>query len=325
MNKFKKTLMAGVTAGMLMTSTAGMAGGSWLGAGLSAAGTLYSGAMLFFNGGDIVHMLAGNVDAAEILAEALVLYQMTRTEDVWDPEPADEYEKAAENNGGSGGCSGGGGSSGDNGVSVENLSQTLAFVAASLKNVGIEAIGVSPALSDISSAETRTKILGQLGYFQKKNSKSSGSSTTSESNKVPEAGSCEASYSICLKDMTDSQRDEVAVRQKVNEQNFGTAGITHAELGLKAVQQAIAHDGGSSVGKVGTSSSSEKVTIGGTTSVQGLTGLIGTGKNTVAAMKIVALMNLELAQRLNQGNMMQGSTLTVEAARAFPKTAEITD
>ena len=45
----------------------------------------------------------------------------------------------------------------------------------------------------------------------------------------------------------------------------------------------------------------------------------------MAAQKIVALMNLELAQRLNQGNALQGSTLVIEAARALPNTSVMTD
>ena len=51
----------------------------------------------------------------------------------------------------------------------------------------------------------------------------------------------------------------------------------------------------------------------------------GTATDVVSAMKIVTMMNMELAQRLNQGNMLQGATLTIEAARALSDTAGITD
>ena len=129
--------------------------------------------------------------------------------------------------------------------------------------------------------------------------------------------------------MSVQEEDAVRTTQKVNEQNFGTAGIAHAELGLKSVQQAIANDGDSAVGnagtKVGSDQANASLATSQTTSVQDLSKLIGTGANTAAAQKIVALMNLELAQRLNQGNMMQGAALTIEAARAFPKTSGITD
>jgi hypothetical protein len=124
--------------------------------------------------------------------------------------------------------------------------------------------------------------------------------------------------------------EEAAVRstQKLNEQDFGTAGITHATLGLRAVQQANVNDGNSnsSVGKTGADISSDSVNVvlvgNQKPSVQSLSSLIGQ-ENTVAAMKVVALMNLELAQRLNQGNMMQGASLTIEAARAFPEVENI--
>ena len=320
MKHFRKTLMAGVMASVLMTSAPGTAG-SWLGAGFSALGMLYGAAMAYLNGGEVVNMLFGNIDPSQLAAEGLVLYQMYNIKDTWDPEPADEYQQAAQSNGA--GCGGGASM-----PTYSSMIQKLPFMAASLQNVGIEAIDVGIGLAEIVSEETRSKILENLAWLQEKGSKTTTSSSdTTETEENPGAGSCSASYSVCLRDMTSEEENAVSSLQKVNEQNYGTAGIAHAELGLKSVQQAIVNDGGSSVGRAGATASSENVTLaaGTTTSVQDLSKLIGTGANTVASMKIVALMNLELAQRLNQGNMMQGSSLTIEAARAFPNTSGITD
>ena len=326
MKQFKKTLMAGVVAGVLMASVPGMAGGNtgaYISIGASAASMVLT--LLLPPPWTVIGV---NIDAAQLIAEYFVYDAMKETTFIWDPEPAEEYQQAAQDNGGSGG-------SGSGGVDYSSVVQTLSFQTASLQNVGIEAVDVGTELTEIASADTRSKILEKLGWLQEKGSKSSsttaittsGSSTTSSSGANTGAGSCTASYSVCLRNMTAEEEAAVSSLQKVNEQNFGTAGIAHAELGLKSVQQAIANDGGSSLKKSNTGSSSENATFASstTTSVQDLSKLIGTGKNTVAAMKIVALMNLELAQRLNQGNMMQGSSLTIEAARAFPNTSGITD
>ena len=323
MKQLKKGLQATVMAAMLMTSVSGMAAdkAGWAGAGVSAVSSLIGAWMTFCRGGVIVNMApawsggwAGlpNIDAAQLVAEYMVLKEMKKVRDNWEPEPEEEYEQAARHNGG--------GDTPPEGVTDVAL-QTLPFQVASLQNVGIEAIGVGPDSSEIVTEETRNLILGDLGWLQPKGAAKGSESET-------RAGSCGASYSVCLRDM--ASEDEVAVSslQKVNGQNYGTAGIAHAELGLKSVQQAIANDGGSEVGVGGTGVSSDQAksaVVTGPMSVQNLSDLIGTGKNTTAAMKIVALMNLELAQRLNQGNMMQGSALTIEGARAFPNTKALTE
>lgn len=317
MNKLKSILMAGVMAGMLMAPVAGIAGGNagaYVGIGASAAGLALS--VIF---PPPLMVLGVNIDAAQTAAEYMVYQAMQETTFEWDPEPAEEYQKAAENNGGS--PSAGGGGSG--GVSLDSMSQKLAFVVASLTNVGIEAIGVGPNLGEIANDETRTKIFTELSFVQPK---ASAKKATQKENEIPGAGDCSASYSVCLKEMTSAQEEEVITRQKQNEQNFGTAGVAHAELGLMSVQQAMANDGDGAVGKAGAQSSAKTdFTANKVNSVQDLASAVGTGKNTVAAMKIVSLMNLELAQRLNQGNMMQGSILTIEASRALTQTVGITD
>jgi len=320
MNKFKESLMAGAMAVTLLSPTPGAATAGWLGVGASVAGLIYSGLMTFMNGGQLVIMVGTNIDAAQLVAEGLVLYQMYHIKDVWEPEPQEEYQQAAQSNGGGGG----GGSNG--GSNYKSMTETLTFQAAALKNVGIQAIGVGPTLSEIVNTATQVSILRDLEWLQLK-SAAADSAKKAEDGETPGAGSCAANYSVCLADMSADEKDEVAGRQIQNKQNYGVAGIAHAELGLKSVQQAIANDGGSSIGKSGTASSAEDVTFvqGKTTKVQDLSKMIGTGKNTVAAMKIVAMMNLELAQRLNQGNMLQGSVLTIEAARAMPDRLELTD
>ena len=313
MKKLKQILMAGVMASILIASTSGMAGGStagWVSMGLGAAATLASSLLAIYSE-LLVAIWWPNIDAAQLALEYMILDSIKNVKDDWDPEPADNYEKAAEANGGPGGTGG------SDEVSCSSVIQTLPFQVAALHNVGIESIGVGPELGDIVAA--RDAIAEQLAWLQPK-----GSGTGDDTG----AGSCGAPYSFCLRDMDSSEEAAVRSTQKLNEQDFGTAGITHATLGLRAVQQAIVNDGNSnsSVGKTGADISSDSVNVvlvgNQKPSVQSLSSLIGQ-ENTVAAMKVVALMNLELAQRLNQGNMMQGASLTIEAARAFPEVENI--
>ncbi len=347
MNIFKETLMVGLMAGTIISTTAfgqtgtlGMiAGGVAQTAAGTAASTIspYAGIALGALGAVISfvkppeyyvsigtpHVPAINIDPAQLTAEYMVLNSMKDVTTKWKPKPQDEYQKAAKSNG-----AGNKGSPG--GTKYDSMFQKLPFQAAALKNVGIEAVGVGTLVTEIVTDETREKILEDLEWLQ---SKSNASSTTEDSDEIPGAGSCAAKYSVCSKydSMTSEERDQVAIRQIQNEQNYGTAGIAHAELGLKSVQQAMEDDESSSLSEderdktrkkliaVATNGEANKI------AVQDLSTIIGTGVNTVAAMKIVAMMNLELAQRLNQGNMLQGSVLTIEAARAIPDTAELTD
>ena len=315
--------MAGVMTGMLLNVTPGMAKvnaaatQAYVGIGANAILTAFQIKDLTAGGARLALLM--NLDPAQLVAEYLVLNAMKNVKDNWKPEPAKEYEKAAENNGG-----GDGGGAAGGVQNYDSAIQKLAFQAASLENVGIEAIGVGPELSEIATAETRTQILSNLAGMQEKSSAAAGTSGT-----TAWAGSCGAAYSVCVRDLTTPEQTTVRTTQIMNKQNYGTAGVAHAELGLRSVQQAIVNDGDSEVGSSGTRTASDQanasLAMGQTTPVQDLSGLIGIGKNTVAAMKIVALMNLELAQRLNQGNMMQGSALTIEAARAFPEVTGLTE
>ena len=318
MIKLKRKLLASVTLGTLLTSTKVLAGGmsSWGGIAISGA-TMVLGILLsLYMGPRVVWQPTINADPAQLVAEFLVYNQLKDTKDNWEPEPQDTYQKAAENNGG---CNGSGGGSSS---ATKSLSSPLKFEIASLVNIGIEAVGVGAGLGEIATDSTRSEILTKLAFCQEK---SVATVDPSEESTSTTAGSCSAPYSICIEPLTSEKEEEIIATQNENLQNYGTAGIAHAELGLKSVQQAIVDD----VGAEATSASQEglEATLETTkvTQVQNLKGLIGKGGNTVAEMKIVALMNLELAQRLNQGNMLQGSALTIEAARAFPDTVGLTD
>ena len=314
MASLKQKLMVGVMAGTIaLAPVAGMAKGAsaWAGLAASAVGGVVSN-VVAFKGADTIIWMPGtaNTDPAQIAAEVGVLQAIKKVKYNWKPQPEKEYERAANSNGGSSGSGGG-----DPGVN--SLTKTLGFEVGSLQNVGIEAIGVGPELSAIISTDTRTQILGELEAFQPT------SGATSEEKADTGAGSCSAPYTICQKELTSNEKTALNTRQEQNQQWFGTAGIAHAELGLKSVYQAIVDDGGA-IGAVGASASSEEIKVAMSNAqnvkVQDLTGLIGIAQNTVMAQKIVALMNLELAQRLNQGNMLQGSALTIDAARALRKT-----
>lgn len=328
MHTLKKTLLAGTIATGIFISLPVFSAsntGAWVSTGISGASSLIS-AVNSYGKSDSIHMgPAINIDAVQLALEATVLLLITNTKYEWDPKPAKEYEKAASSNGGSDGTG-----QVPSTIGVDDLVQPLPFQVASLHNVGIEAIDIGPELSEIATQETREKILSDLTFTQLKSSASSSEldldDDSDDSMSSTGAGSCSASYAICLqKGLTDDEKSEISAKEKLNQQLYGTAGVTHAELGLKSVKQAILNDGGS-IGDAGASSSNtdlqSALATGGTLEVQDLTGLIGKAQNTVWAMKVVATMNLELAQRLNQGNMLQGSTLTIEAARALRYTSD---
>ena len=324
MCKLKQKLMAGITAGAVVLGTVSSAfAGNWMEPAMASVGSLIGIllAVMLTPTTILIPGLPMNIDPVQIAEEAGLLVMMMNAKDQWQPKPQKEYKEAAQSNGG-----GGGGGGGDIDNNTTSLVATLSFQVASLHNVGIEAIDVGPALSDVISAETRNDILTKLGTFQPSTGTSSSSNTnnnTTGNQNPPGAGSCAAPYTICEREVTDTEKAEIAVRQEQNQQWFATAGIAHAELGMKSVYQAIVNDGGA-IDATGASASQEEVKVAMANAknvkVQDLTGLIGIAVNTVMAQKIVALMNLELAQRLNQGNMLQGSTLTIEAAKALRKT-----
>ena len=300
--KLKKKLLSCAAVALMLKATPVMAGTGWTGTILGAVGLLYTTLMTFWNGGNVVYMKAINTDPLQLVAEYQVLNTMKHITDVWQPEPADTYENAAVNNGAYDQMEF---------VPENGLELPLNFQVAALQNVGIEAINVAPDLSSIVGA--RSLILGGLEYFQE--------ATSTEKN----TSSC--GYSICLNSkLTTAQRGVILQTQIKNQQWYATAGIAHAELGLKVVRQAIVNDGGAMSQTADTSPSRAAVTsafsttTGKTANVQDLSGLPGTGKNTYNAMKIVSMMNLELAQRLNQGIMLQGSGLVIEASRALTQT-----
>ncbi|MBO7484361.1 MAG: hypothetical protein J6T55_04525 [Alphaproteobacteria bacterium] len=305
--KLKKKLLSCAAVALMLKATPVMAGTGWTGTILGAVGLLYTTLMTFWNGGNVVYMKAINTDPLQLVAEYQVLDTMKHIKDVWTgmdeshPDPIDTYENAAVNNG----------YDQMEFVPENGLELPLNFQVAALQNVGIEAINVAPDLSSIVGA--RSLILGGLEYFQE--------ATSSEKN----TSSC--GYSICLNSkLTTTQRGVISQTQIKNQQWYATAGIAHAELGLKVVRQAIVNDGGAMSQTADTSPSRAAVTsafsttTGKTANVQDLSGLPGTGKNTYNAMKIVSMMNLELAQRLNQGIMLQGSGLVIEASRALTQT-----
>lgn len=289
MKRLQKTLLAGLMATTLWSSCVQAKSSSnsgWTSAAVSAASMVAGIVISAFKSGETVMMIISNIDPAQVALEYMVLKEMKKLNVEWDPEPKDSYEQAAKSNSG---AQNGEDDNPPGDFESATAAGAFPFQVSVLQNVGIESVGVGSDLSSLVADTARMAVLEGLAY-----SKPSDGST-SESSKSSGAGSCGAGYSICFNDLTQSYLAEVSTKQTQNEQYFGTAGVARSELALKAVQQGIVDDNG------------------------GVAGLVGTGKNTTAAMKIVALMNLELAQRLNLGNMLQGSTLTVEAARAFKK------
>ncbi len=317
MCKLKQKLMAGIVAGAITcASTTGVAG-DWTGPAITAAGSLVGVFSSLLAPMLVVMPGTLNVDAVQIAEEVGLLLMMRNAKDEWKPKPQKEYQQAAGANGGGSG-DGGGDINGS-----DSLTKTLGFQVAALYNVGIEAIDVGPELSEVISSDTRGKILSELEPFQV--ATGTASSTGDEDNDLSGAGSCTAPYTICEKELTSDEKTVMNTRQEQNQQWFATAGIAHAELGMKSVYQAMVNDGGVLAGSGASQEEIKAAMASGMANikVQDLSNLIGIAVNTVMAQKIVALMNLELAQRLNQGNMLQGSVLTIEAANALRKAGEL--
>ena len=285
----KNTVASLLIAGTLVVSSPVKAGNAISGWGqiISSA----AGGALSWLVAEYFTMSAANVDPIQLAAEGLVYAAMLDVTDKWEPEPQESYEKAAQNN--------------DDGSQTDLSSVTesgaLSFEVQSLTNVGLEVVN----LKDVASiAQGRPTVVRAI-------------------TKMLEDAS-DLDY-----DLNDAQLGKITENQDKNYQWLSTAGLTRAELGLKTAYQASVDAGGevqSSSGQDGADNSENQVEMGASESYvksQNLTSLPGSVTSTAGAMRVQTLMNLELAQRVNLSNALQGNILSIEAARALRNAATL--
>ncbi len=282
-SKLKNTVASALIAGMLMLSSPVKAGNAISGWGQIIGGA--AGGALSWIMTEFFTMIAVNVDPIQLAAEGLVYAAMLEVTDKWEPEPQESYEKAAQNN--------------DDGSQTSLATVTeegaLPFEVQSLKNVGIEVLN----LKDVAS-------LAQ------------GRAMVAEGISVMVSDGSDINF-----DLNDAQLDTVNSNQSKNYQWMSTAGLARAELGLKTAFQAAGDAGGevqSASGQTGNGNSENDVELAaseGFVKNQSLTELPSAVTSTAGAMRVQTLMNMELAQRVNLSNALQGSILSIEAARAL--------
>ncbi len=286
-SRFKNVAASALIAGMLAIPGRSMAisqtGMGWVGIGLGAA----SGLISYFCT-DFFQVIGVNMDPAQLAFEALIYNEMRRVTDKWRPEPAEAYHMAAQDN------------ENDMPVPMDGLTEDGAypFETQALTNVGIEVLG----LQDISSL-----ALGQRQVM-------------SGLTRLTYDGD-EAALDT---DLTQEGEIRISDMQAANYQNMSTAGIARAELGLETTYQSSLNIGGqaanTSMGLTQDASNQSGVTMAAAQTENPnptLHELPGTIQSTGMAMRVQTLMNLELAQRINLANALQGNLLSIEAARAL--------
>lgn len=285
-----KSLMAGVVASALILSPMATQAGNWAGVVIPIGGL----ALTLATAGTVAVMTAINTDAAQIAAEALVYAAMLSVTDEWSPEPEKSYEKAAESNDDGSTCS----------TTTVTEEGSMPFAVQSLTATGIEVVPLDPNPSIFVNSSARQSVMQAL---------------TRLGGQDP---------NLTFREMSASQESAIVSdrggSQQRNEQWISTEGIARAELALMTVQQGAVDDGASLTDTASSLETADKSDIQMASAVSGtrqqtLAGLVGSGTSTAGAMRIQSLMNLELAQRMNLTNMLQGNILSLEAARLLRK------
>lgn len=279
-------------AGGLITATLGAA---WSQIIMGTVGTLMTILLT-----DYWFMLAVNIDAPQLALEYLVYNAMKNVTDKWDPEPAKKYKQAA--------CSNECGSSVDTSdmdKDVEETEYKWDFEVQVLKDIGIETLGLKK-INEL--AEGRNTVINDLSQLTYKN------------------GKLELDA-----DLTHQSVMSIKHKQSENYQWMSTAGIARAELGLETAYQAAVDAGGDAAseitidgqsGTISSSTSGNEAIEMSTASPDGpvnytLKELPSNVTSTGMAQRVQSLMNLELAQRVNLANTLQGNSISIEAARAL--------
>ncbi len=284
---------SGAASGALMGAAAGVAQGvisaalgpQWGQIIGSAAGGLMAYIMT-----DFFYEMGANVDAAQLALETGVYLAMRNVTDKWDPEPKKSYQAAAKNNEDSASVP-------TTSLTPDNLqAEDLAFKAGVLKNVGIETLGIE-TVSDIYGS--RDAVVENLTYMN-----------------------YDGDDLVLDDQLTANQMTQISEMQAKNYQWISTAGVARAELGLETAYQAAVDAGAGMAGEItqDNASGDDNITMA-TSQLDAVNTSVAAMPSTITStgmgMRVQAVENLELAQRINLSNALQGNVLSVEAARAL--------
>ena len=293
-SRFKSSVATALIVGTLVMPMRGMAADSKVISGWGQIIGGAAGAAMSWIMTDFFYEQFANVDAAQLALEGLVYAAMLDVTDKWDPEPKESYQKAAQNN--------------EDNASVDMSGVTnekeadLSFETEVLTNVGIEALNVLE-VSDIAGARDKAvEKLTRLTY--------------------------DGDTLVLNTELTQQEDGAIEEMQTKNYQWISTAGIARAELGLETAYQAAVDAGGAAAdsGITGDSSNDDNIQMAAATAGTAnltLKQLPNSVTSTGMAQRVQTLMNLELAQRVNLSNALQGNVLSIEAARALKNSPRV--
>ncbi len=243
-------------------------------------------------------MMAGvNIDAPQLALEYMVYKAMQDVTYEWKPKPQQSYQMAAKSNEDNAGVD-------TSSVQVSDNAEEGArtFEAQALESVGIEVLGMNDVSSLANGRQDVVKNLTRLTY--------------------------DGDQLVLNNNLTQRENEAISKMQAENYQKMATAGVARAELALETAYQASldANGGDASGDLTADTSGSENIQMaaaGADRPDPTLSALPGEITSTGMGMRVQSLMNLELAQRINLANAIQGNILSIEAARALRKTPQL--
>lgn len=239
---------------------------------------------------DFFVMAGVNIDAPQLALEYMVYRAMQEVTYKWKPKPQQYYQMAAKSNEDNAGV---------DTSSVQDLpgdEGARTFEAQALESVGIEVLGMNDVSSLANGRQDVVKNLTRLTY--------------------------DGDQLVLNNNLTQRENEAISKMQAENYQKMATAGVARAELALETAYQASLDAQGDSADLELTQDTSgddniKMAAAGADRPNPTLSALPGEITSTGMGMRVQSLMNLELAQRINLANTIQGNILSIEAARAL--------
>ena len=278
-NKFKNTVASVLMAGSLFATIPVRA--DTLGGAMQIIGSTIGRLMFLMQKPPYMIHAGVNFDPIQLAAEWAVLNAMKRVTYEWPPMQ-DEYTKAGQNN--------------EDDKEISNPTskeEALPFEISSLTAVGLEALdlkGFEPLVNG------RPIVIEDMSKMQ-----------------VTSAGGAQLKSA----ETSDKVLAEIVQKQDQNYRLLSSAGVARAELALKSTYQASAsaRGGQASTEPQAPDNEVQQEAEEQFSEQQDLVKLPAGITSIAYAMRVQTLMNLELAQRINLSNALQGNILSIEAAR----------
>lgn len=278
-NKFKNTVASVLMAGTLFATIPVRA--DTMGGAMQIIGSTIGSLMFLMAKPPYMKHVGVNFDAVQLAAEWAVLNAMKRVTYEWPPMQ-DEYTKAGQNN--------------EDDKKITNPTskeEALPFEISSLTAVGLEALdlkGFEPLVNG------RPIVINDMSKMQL----TSNGGAQLKSVETP-----------------DKVLAEIVQKQDQNYRLLSSAGVARAELALKSTYQAAtsARAGQATTEPQASDNEVQQEAEEQFSEQQDLVDLPAKITSIAYAMRVQTLMNLELAQRINLSNALQGNILSIEAAR----------